>query len=231
MAARVKGRLPAPPPQPEAKDQPPPAAKEAHVVVIADVDLISDQFFNLRRERPEGFEAFDFDNVSFVLNCVDTLVGDESFIALRKRRPRHRTLEAVERLVRTYRERNQEQDKKADEEAKEELKKAQAALDAKVEEVRKRTDLDERTKDVMLASIQERENRRFAATKANIEIKYDREKEKNKADRERKVRGLHSRIKALAILLPPLPALLLAGLVFMTRTRREYRGASPNRLA
>lgn len=230
MAARVKGKLNTPPAG-TPKDQPPPAAKDAHVVVVADLDLISDMFFNLRRDRPEGFEALDFDNVSFVLNCVDTLAGDDSFLALRRRRPRHRTLGAVEARARTYRERNQEQDKKADEEAKEELKKAQEALDAKVQEVRERTDLDERTKEVMLQSIEERENRRFAATKASIEIQRDRDKEENKAARERDVRSIHSRIRALAILLPPLPALALAGIVFATRARRENRGASPNRLA
>lgn len=231
MAARVTGKLPPPTPSPDAKDQPPPAAKPAHVVVVADLDMISDMFFNLRRDRPEGFEALDFDNVSFVLNCVDTLAGDESFLALRKRRPRHRTLEAVETSARAYRERNQEQDKKADEQAKDALKTAQDALDAKVEEVRKRTDVDERTKEVMLQSLQERENRRFTATKASIEIQRDREKEENKAARERDVRSIHSRIRALAILLPPLPALALAGIVFATRTRRENRGASPGRLA
>jgi ABC-2 type transport system permease protein len=231
LAARVKGKLPPPPADPQKKDAPPPAAKDAHVVLIADLDLISNTFFQLRRERPEAYEFLNFDNVSFVLNCVDTLVGDDSFIALRKRRPRHRTLEAVERATRTYVETSQEEAKKAEDQAKEELKQAQARLDKKVEEVRGRKDIDERTKDIMLASLQEVENRRLDVAKATIEAKKERAKDESKAIREQRIRGIHSRIKALAILLPPLPALVLAGVVFATRAGRENRGANPNRLA
>ena len=47
------------------------------MIAIADLDLIGEQFFELRRRKIEDLE---FDNVPFVLNCVDVLAGDESFV-------------------------------------------------------------------------------------------------------------------------------------------------------
>ena len=44
------------------------------VIAIADLDMICEQFFELRRQK---IENLDFDNVTFVLNCVDVLAGDD----------------------------------------------------------------------------------------------------------------------------------------------------------
>ena len=57
-------------------------AGKIHAIAIADLDLISEQFFQLRRQK---IEDLDLDNVTFVLNCVDVLAGDDAFVALRKR--------------------------------------------------------------------------------------------------------------------------------------------------
>lgn len=235
LAAEIRGTLPAEPTPPPAEGEQakaaPPAAKEAHVVVIADLDMISDTFFELRRRPTESMDFLNFDNITLVLNCVDRLAGDDSFVALRKRRPRHRTLLAVEEQTRRFYERQQREASEAEELAKDQLAQAQERLDKKVEEVRAREDIDPRTKEIMLLSLQQVENRRFEVTKASIEGERDRAKQEAVADRERGVRSIHGRIKALAILLPPLPALILAGFVFASRAGKENRGASPNRLA
>ena len=60
------------------------APAKINVVAIADLDFIGEQFFELRRRKIEDLE---FDNVPFVLNCVDMLAGDESFVRLRRKRP------------------------------------------------------------------------------------------------------------------------------------------------
>ena len=61
--------------------------------------MISEEFFELRRQKVENLEL---DNVTFVLNCVDVLAGDDAFVALRKRRLVHRTLETIEAQTKIY---------------------------------------------------------------------------------------------------------------------------------
>src|SRR5206468_1348417 len=67
--------------------------------VVADLDLISETFFRLRGQKDMGLE---FDNITFVLNCVDVLAGDTSYVELRKRRGRHRTLARLEESTKEY---------------------------------------------------------------------------------------------------------------------------------
>jgi ABC-2 type transport system permease protein len=210
----------------EKKDQ----AKQpdVNVIAIADLDLISEQFFELRRRRIENLEL---DNVTFVLNCVDVLAGDESFVALRKRRLEHRTLERLEEKSRTYIEERQAQTKAAEDAAKDQLALAQKRLDKEVEAVRARKDVDERTKEIMLLNLQEVANRRLEVEKANIEDQKRKKIQESKADMEQKVRAIQNEKRALAILLPPLPPLVLGLLIWGVRLKRENQGASPMRLA
>lgn len=94
LAAKIKGKLPAePPPLPEeGKPAPPPPPKpgDAKVIAVADLDVFSDTFYGLRLKENEAMDQFNFDNITFLLNCVDDLAGDDTYIALRGRRPRHR---------------------------------------------------------------------------------------------------------------------------------------------
>jgi ABC-2 type transport system permease protein len=201
---------------------------DVNVVAIADLDLISEQFFELRRRKIENLEL---DNVTFVLNCVDVLAGDESFVALRKRRLVHRTLERLEDQTRTFIEKRQVEAKAAEDAAKDQLDLAQKRLDKEVEAVRARKDVDERTKEIMLLSLQDVANRRLDVEKANIEDQKRRKIQDSKGDMEQKVREIQNQNRALAILLPPLPSLVLGLIVWGVRLRRENQGASPNRLA
>jgi ABC-2 type transport system permease protein len=212
LAARVKGKA---------------AENPVNAIVIADVDMMGEQFFELRRQRVENL---DFDNVAFLLNAVDQLAGDESFIALRKRRPRHRTLEAVEARTRVYEERRLEETRQAETNADEQLKEAQGRLDRAVEGLRARADLDDQTKRIMIANLEKVENRRLAVARSNIEDSKQRQIERSRADMESSIRGIQSTIKLLAVALPPIPAFALFVFVSLRRLRREKAGVSPDRL-
>jgi len=195
--------------------------------VIADADLMSEQFFELRRH---GVENLNFDNVTFLLNCVDQLAGDPSFIALRKRRPKQRTLEAVEARTRTYEAQRLHESEQAEALADQRLKEAQARLDRSVREVEQRGDLDEQTKEVMIANLKSAENRRLEVARANIDDEKQRQIEDSRAEMESSIRGIQNTIKLMAVALPPIPAFLVFLIVSVRRLRRERIGVPVDRL-
>ena len=212
LAARLAGIGP---------DQP------VRAILITDVDLMGEQFFSIRRQ---GIETLQFDNVTFLLNAVDQLVGDESFIALRKRRRRHRTLEAVESRTRVYEERRLEETRQAEATANQRLQEAQARLDRAVEALRQRRDLDEQTRRIMIANQEKAENRRLAVARTNIEEEKQRLIGKSRADMESSIRDIQNAIKFLAAALPPVPAFALFLVVSVRRLRREQIGVAADRL-
>ncbi len=230
LAARIQGK-PAeePPPIGEpGKKEPAATPAEIKAIVIGDLDLIGEQFFEIRRRKVENL---DFDNVTFVLNCVDVLAGDDAYIALRKRRAQHRTLARLEQQTRDFVTRSQKEARAYEDEAKEALEKAQKSLDAKVAKIRDDKELDDRTKEIKLQTLERVENRRLEVEKAAIEDDKRRKVQESKGTMEQSIRAIENQVRVGAIIAAPLPALLLAAFIFGARAGKENQGANPNRLA
>jgi ABC-2 type transport system permease protein len=217
LAARIKGTVPAPPAK---EGQPPGPAANINVIFVADLDCISNEFFSLRNEAPEGLML---DNVTFVLNAVDVLAGDTSYVDLRKRRPKHRTLEKFENLTKSHNQRMLDETKDAEEKASKELADAQARLDAKVDEVKKRTDLDERRKEMEIANQQQVEQKRLDVAKREIEDRKKAAIERSKATKNQSVSSIKKSIRMLAAFLAPVPAALMGLYMFMRRMAAQGR--------
>ncbi len=201
-------------------------ADSTRVIAVADLDFISEQFFEIRRVGPPNM---NFDNVSFFLNAMDVLVGDESFVALRNRRVRHRTLERVEARVRDFVETRAREEEAAEASADEALRLAQDRLDQRVAAVEQRDDLDAQAKQIMARNLQEVENRRFAVLEANINADRDAEVRASEERMEAQIRRIQSGIRTGAVLLPPIPVFLLGVFVFLRRRRAEREGAAAAR--
>lgn len=197
-----------------------------NAVVVADVDLVSDQFFAFR-ER--GAAGFSFDNVSFALNCMDQLLGDSSFVRLRSKRPHHRTLETVERQTKEFVLQRMEDEKAAEAQAQQALTEAQMRLNERVAEVRNRADLDEQTKQIMVQNLQEVENKRFETAKAGIESDKNTRLAGSREETEERIRAIQNSIKSVAVLLPPVPAFVIGVMIFLRRQRREREGEAASR--
>jgi ABC-2 type transport system permease protein len=196
------------------------------LIVIADLDFISQQFFQIRAAGPANLS---FDNISFFLNAMDVLLGDDSFIALRKRRLRHRTLERVEAQTQRFIEQRAADEKAAEDEAEQALKEAQERLDERVNAVRRRPGLDAQAKQIMARNLQEVENRRFETLKSNIEAEKDAKIARSKETVEAQIRTIQSTIRTVAVLLPPIPVFVMGVVIFVRRYRREKEGAQAAR--
>ena len=202
------------------------SSESVKVIAIADLDFISEQFFQIRRIGPSNL---NFDNVSFFLNAMDVLIGDESFVALRKRRVRHRTLQRVEDQTRQFIEQRTIEEEEAELKERSELDAAQQRLDARVAEVEQRDDIDQQAKQIMARNLQEVENRRFQVIKTNLEAKKEAEIRASQERMESQIRRIQSGIRTAAVILPPIPVFLLGVYIFIKRQQREREGAAAAR--
>lgn len=227
LAARIEGEPRASASGSEAEK---PKATKLHAIAIADLDFISDGFFNLRQAGSDDLEL-EFDNVTFILNCVDQLAGDTSFIELRKQRKKQRTLTTLEKQDRAFEKARLAQEKEAEDEANKQLEAAREGMSQKIQQIESNQELDDRSKQIALANLRDVEQRKLDVSTANIEDAKKRKVEESFAEKERKLREIRSRVRLNVVTMLPLPALLLGAVVFFIRSGRENRGANPNRLA
>ncbi len=201
------------------------------VVLIADLDLISNSFFDMRRKPVESLDFLDFDNVTFILNCVDILAGDETFLDLRKKRPEFRTLTRLEEESKGFIDQSQREQEKAEADAQAQLDAARKRLQEAVEAIRKSDEYDQRTKETMVAYQQRVESQRLGVLESEISAQKNQALREIAARKDMSVDALRNRVRLAALLIPPLPVFLLGIIMYVLRAVRENQGANPERLA
>ena len=208
-----------------------------NVVLVADIDMLTEEFFRWREqgEVPGLGLHFDFDNVTLVLNALDSLAGDDRLLELRKRRPKHRTLTRFDERTEDARRRANEADEKYrmdwEKATREEVKK----LDDEMEKARERfkkegASLDQAEVERRLAIELKDGQRRLEAEKQELEQKRSQGVQESNDRLETEIHRVQGWYKMWAVLLPPIPPLILAGLVFFARRRGEREGVSRSRL-
>jgi ABC-2 type transport system permease protein len=209
-----------------------PAEANINVVVIADTDMLSQQFFLLREQgdMPEVGMRFDFDNVTFVLDSLDSLAGDDRFIDIRKRRPKHRTLTRIEENTKVAKEDAAASRETAIKRYEDAEKQEQKVINDKVAELQKRKDVDLQQMMIEVAMMKKDLEQRMSVKIKQIKDEKDRDVTKIETDLNLKVQRVQAQYKWWAILLPPILPLLLAVIVFISRRIKEREGVSRSRL-
>ncbi len=215
------------------------AARPIQAIVVTDIDLLDGRIFGLR-DRPDEFFALDFDNVTFVLNILDELAGDDRFIEIRKRKPVHRTLERIEAAVDDARAQADEERQKfiaefdeAEREANAKMREDLSSFEEKVRDMENSGTADSQELVAamqQLASQQRLAQRRLETKIEGMRRKRDAEVEAVERRLGAAVRREQDRQKWLAVLLPPIPPLVVAFFVFFRRRAREREGVSKARL-
>ena len=176
-----------------------PGNQTVNAIVIADLDFISDQFFEI---RAQGASNATFDNITFFLNSLDVLTGDGSFIDLRKRRARHRTLERVEVLTRAFIEKRTQEEQQAEAEAQKALADAEERRKKRIEDIQARGDVDEQAKQIIARNIDEVERRKFDVLAANIRQAEQAKIQAIRENMESQVQRIQGTIRAIAVAAP-----------------------------
>ena len=198
---------------------------DPNVVFVADIDVISDWFF----EQRLASTGWAFDNVTFVLNAVDVLAGDESYLALRKRRAKQRTLETIEKQTAVFLQQLREKEEAVDEQLEKELEQRQKQFEERRKEIEDDTTLSARAREERLAMALQNEQLRLEVARQEQEKQLEREKKKLKDQAERQIREIEHAAWWRAVLFPPMPALVLGLSVLLTRMLRERREVDPDR--
>ncbi len=209
-------------------------SKKLDVILVANLDVLGPIFFRLREASADDDEEhYDFDNVTFVLNVLDYLAGDDRFLEIRKRRPAHRTLERIGEATQQARLQAQESDKKARDANKEALDAVKANVAKQLANLKKlyadkKVGSNEFSQ--QLAMLQRNNSEKLRSEQERIERQQNKEEEQTKRELQQQIRGVQDRYKWWAVLLPPVPPLIVGVVVFAVRRFREREGVSRRRL-
>jgi len=206
--------------------------KNIHVVLGADLDMLSDLFFHFRQQGtdPDAGMVLDVDNVTFILNTIDTLAGEKRFIDIRNRRRKHRTLTRFESITEASRDKVllaiQDYEKQYQDTIKANAEAAQKRLEKKFSKGRlSQSEMWDEIGAARAALDEEKNN-----TQARLARQRDAKVNQEKATLDLEVRKLQNTFKLIAVFTPPIFPLLIGFIIFWVRRTRELQGAVQSRL-
>ncbi len=230
LAVRVRGELP-----PEVSDVPPildegaqpvqPESTRIDVIVVADIDVLTDELFHLRRRGNEvdGINL-NFDNVNFVLNAIDSVAGDERFLAVRCRRPKHRTLSKFDKDTDKIRRGTMTEIARLNDKSREETQRIKDAFNETKTQLQKELESGMNEKVLRQATALVVLHKQYMITLEKMTRDLNQEMERAEVEQNESIQAIQGRYKLLAVALPPLPPLLIGVVVMVMRRVREQEG-------
>jgi ABC-2 type transport system permease protein len=197
------------------------------------------------RKNPSQLEdvKFQFQNITFVLNVVDELVGETKYPAIRRHVPTYSTLKLVEAQAEEARRLEAEEQSAANAKYNEKVAevedasaKAKRQFKEAVDKLQSEGAIDASKQQELLQRLTEYQMKEAQlAKKLEIEQeKLQRERDRNIRDARRRaddaIRKIQNNYKMLAVFIPPIPPLIVGIVVMVSRRVREREGISKSRL-
>ncbi len=215
-----------------------PSPKPVHVIVVADTDMASNEFYDMYRSagsrlpkevREQYAELFSLRNVQFLANCVDALAGDQAFLAVRNRRPQPRPLTRLEAVLVATASFLRKESSAAELNAESSIAKAQHDFDERVAKVDNQEGIDENAKEQLKANIRASEQRKLDERLKQIDEQKTEQIHAAKVDQRRVIMEDRLKVKFWAICTPATLMLLLVLAVSANRLRQERTHIPPAR--
>lgn len=216
---------------------------DVNVIYVSDVDVLADEMVAMRNQPTVNGIEYRFQNIDFVLNLIDSLTSEERYIQIRDRRPNYVTLRIVEETIREATEEVDEQLQNYEKDFEIRMSQAQGEAQAQLADLERDVTRMEEERDagnlIDEAALQARKNlleqvQRGEAEKLQqlLEEMQNERNEKIRSIRlnsELQIQEIQRRYKLAAVLIPPIPPLLLGLVVFTRRRLREREGISKAR--
>ncbi len=215
----------------------------SNVIYVADLDILSDYFVQVRNQPIQAGIEYQFQNMSFVLNIVDALAQETSFLGLRNRRLRHVTLGQIEaqkevELQTVFEVNNQfEMDHKlALETATVEAKRKLRPLENEIKDIlalrdqKKSYDAAALTaKQGIMKQQQQEQQQKLAVKQQELQNELNENKRQAELNAQQKIQEIQRKYKLAAVIIPVIPPFLLGVFVYTRRRLREREGISKAR--
>lgn len=219
------------------------APRGVNAIYVTDIDLMATNFVRLRAQPDEEIR-WRFENITFVLNAIDSLSKDDRYMNIRRRRASYSTLRVIERLTdnaRTEEEGNRQEFaqafNKAIEKEEAEQKKSIQKFEEAVEKLKQRQTKGERVdpRELQQAATalglkQDMNREALKATRERLERDRDNKIQEARRRMDQKILNIQREFKIWAVVVPPIPPLLIGLVVWVRRRLREREGISKNRL-
>ena len=189
-----------------------------NAIFIADADLISDGLFSFAQN---AFEGIQIDNVRFILNCVDVLAGNSSQVQLRKRRPQHRVLKVLQERADEFRTKAQKERDRAEDEAAERLKVLNEELKEEVDQITSDQEMNWLEQSIAGGIAQSKKARQLETETRIIEQAKQKKLKRLQAREYRQIQEIQDQMRMWAVILPPIPSVLLGILILTLRLSAE----------
>lgn len=213
------------------------------VVYIADSDIILPEFLIIRADPKQMELRLQLQNVTFALNAVDWLTGQDEFIDVRSHQLNFASLKMIDARQEQANQQVRKRSREFQQEFDETIREAQEGIDKELQSLREDVEKlqAEREDGTVPQSVlqeklmafqikQDNQQRILNVRRKSMENERDQKIASVRREADQDVTEIQNQVKTLAVVLPCIPPLIVGIMVFASRRLREREHISKSRL-